>query len=83
MLFRSEVGAEEYWYVGDNPAKDFVAPNSLGWKTIGVKVSRRVHGRAATFRVAGAPQAWTAWATFVSAFGSGCCLGSEAAGGGA
>lgn len=26
-----------YVYVGDNPAKDFIAPNCLGWKTIGVR----------------------------------------------
>ena len=24
----------EYCYVGDNPAKDFLAPNQLGWRTI-------------------------------------------------
>lgn len=23
----------EYWYVGDNTAKDFIAPNSLKWRT--------------------------------------------------
>jgi putative hydrolase of the HAD superfamily len=23
-------------YIGDNPTKDFLAPNSLGWKTIGI-----------------------------------------------
>lgn len=26
--------AHTYYYIGDNPAKDFVAPNSLGWITI-------------------------------------------------
>ena len=24
----------EYYYIGDNPKKDFIAPNSLGWETI-------------------------------------------------
>ena len=24
----------DYWYVGDNTEKDFVAPNSLGWTTV-------------------------------------------------
>jgi len=24
----------EFWYIGDNPAKDFVAPKALGWKTL-------------------------------------------------
>ncbi len=26
--------AEQFVYVGDNPAKDFVAPNRLGWTTV-------------------------------------------------
>ncbi|CAM1350559.1 HAD family hydrolase [Tenacibaculum crassostreae] len=25
---------EEYYYIADNPKKDFIAPNRLGWKTI-------------------------------------------------
>ncbi|TDT43475.1 putative hydrolase of the HAD superfamily [Halospina denitrificans] len=28
--------ASKYCYVGDNPKKDFLAPNSLGWQTIGL-----------------------------------------------
>jgi putative hydrolase of the HAD superfamily len=24
----------QYIYIADNPAKDFVAPNLLGWKTV-------------------------------------------------
>lgn len=34
-------------YVADNPAKDFVAPNALGWRTVRVVFSGQVHGRAA------------------------------------
>ena len=30
-------------YVGDNPAKDFIAPNSLGFTTIQIKRSDRIH----------------------------------------
>ena len=29
--------AEEYIYVADNPAKDFVGPRSLGWKTMRIR----------------------------------------------
>jgi len=29
--------AKHYIYVGDNPIKDFLAPNQLGWLTIGVE----------------------------------------------
>jgi putative hydrolase of the HAD superfamily len=28
--------AEDYYYIGDNLRKDFVTPNLLGWKTIGL-----------------------------------------------
>lgn len=28
--------ASKYIYVGDNPAKDFIAPNQLGWFTVGI-----------------------------------------------
>ncbi len=37
------VSAEEYWYVADNPAKDFVAPNGLGWITVGIDAPRGIH----------------------------------------
>jgi putative hydrolase of the HAD superfamily len=37
-------------YVGDNPAKDFLAPNQLGWTTVQVKrpttEHRRIHATA-------------------------------------
>jgi putative hydrolase of the HAD superfamily len=50
-------GKERFVYVGDNPAKDFVAPNALGWVSVmvdrpGVK---RIHA-AATAAPDGAPQ---------------------------
>lgn len=32
--FMTKFPAERYVYVGDNPAKDFWAPNKLGWDTI-------------------------------------------------
>lgn len=28
------LGSDEFCYVGDNPAKDFLVPNRLGWKTV-------------------------------------------------
>lgn len=34
-------GDRRFIYVGDNPAKDFIAPASLGWETVRV---RRSHG---------------------------------------
>ena len=27
-------GCSDFTYVGDNPDKDFIAPNTLGWETI-------------------------------------------------
>nr|WP_256734989.1 HAD family hydrolase [Variovorax sp. dw_954] len=38
--------ARSYVYVGDNPKKDFVAPNALGWKTIGLRgTNRNIHSQ--------------------------------------
>lgn len=34
-------------YVADNPAKDFVAPNALGWRTIRYRFDGQVHSREA------------------------------------
>lgn len=46
---QKEVGADEYWYVGDNPKKDFLAPNQLGWKSIGLKGgNRNIHSQDTT-----------------------------------
>lgn len=33
-LIMREMPAAHYFYIGDNPKKDFVAPNSLGWTTV-------------------------------------------------
>ncbi|MGO9005640.1 MAG: HAD family hydrolase [Beijerinckiaceae bacterium] len=42
-IMRRYPGAH-YAYVADNPNKDFVAPNQLGWKTIGVRDrGRNIH----------------------------------------
>ena len=32
--FMERYPSHTYYYIGDNPAKDFVAPNHLGWTTI-------------------------------------------------
>lgn len=29
--------AKQFIYIGDNPKKDFIAPNKLGWQTIGLR----------------------------------------------
>ncbi len=34
---QKEYPAETYWYIGDNPSKDFLAPNQLGWTTVGLR----------------------------------------------
>ncbi len=33
----AEHPAQQYIYVGDNPQKDFLAPNKLGWLTVGLR----------------------------------------------
>lgn len=49
---------DRYVYVGDNPAKDFVAPNAMGWTTVQVirdggihDVTKVVEGGAAQHRI--------------------------------
>lgn len=37
IMEKTGFSAEEHVYVADNPGKDFVAPNALGWKTVQVK----------------------------------------------
>jgi putative hydrolase of the HAD superfamily len=47
QLIRELLGVahEDCVYIGDNPAKDFVAPNLLGWKTIQLRLEDQVHAR--------------------------------------
>lgn len=38
--------ADCYWYIGDNPKKDFVAPNQLGWTSVGLRGGvRNIHSQ--------------------------------------
>lgn len=32
----TSISGNNYWYIADNLKKDFVSPNSLGWKTVGL-----------------------------------------------
>jgi len=34
---------EEFVYVADNPEKDFIAPNALGWQTIRIRTRGQLH----------------------------------------
>jgi len=44
QMVMSDFPAKQYAYIADNPVKDFVAPNSLGWKSIGVRDGgRNIH----------------------------------------
>ena len=56
QVMRAYPGATRFIYVGDNPAKDFIAPNLLGWMTVMVRDERNVH--PSTFEEGGpaAPQ---------------------------
>lgn len=43
-LIMREISASRYFYIGDNPEKDFFAPNTLGWTTIGLRDDgRNIH----------------------------------------
>lgn len=43
MSRRLDVPPEACIYVADNPAKDFIAPNALGWQTVFIKRADGVH----------------------------------------
>lgn len=45
-VMRAHPTASRFLYVGDNPAKDFIAPNRLGWTTVMVRDDRNLHGVA-------------------------------------
>lgn len=49
----------EYIYVGDNINKDFIAPNSLGWTTIGIlDDGRNIHTQNKIVPEQSRPQIW-------------------------
>lgn len=52
--------ATNYVYIGDNPQKDFVAPNSMGWKTIGLRGdNKNIHSQdTASFEQTYHPTLW-------------------------
>ncbi|WP_340077575.1 HAD family hydrolase [Leptobacterium sp. I13] len=35
-LIEEKYNRKNYYYIADNPSKDFVTPNTLGWETIGL-----------------------------------------------
>lgn len=37
------LGGPSLVYVGDNPAKDFVTPNRMGWRTVRLRLSGQLH----------------------------------------
>jgi putative hydrolase of the HAD superfamily len=43
QVMREHPDASRYFYVADNPAKDFIAPNRLGWTTVMVRHERNLH----------------------------------------
>jgi len=46
-VIMDEFPASRYIYVGDNPNKDFLAPNSLNWKTVGlIGDERNIHSQS-------------------------------------
>lgn len=45
--FMDRYPGAQYWYVGDNVKKDFIAPNQLGWTTVCLKDDgRNIHHQA-------------------------------------
>lgn len=49
----------EYIYVGDNVNKDFIAPNNLGWRTIGImNDGRNIHSQKKLISKQSFPHIW-------------------------
>jgi putative hydrolase of the HAD superfamily len=47
LKIENVLNCDTYYYIGDNFKKDFIAPNKLGWKTIGlIDNSRNIHSNA-------------------------------------
>lgn len=54
VVMQAHPAQSRFFYVGDNPAKDFIAPNRLGWTTVMVRDARNLHP-ATCAAVDGAP----------------------------
>ena len=51
--------ADQYIYIGDNPKKDFITPNRLGWTTIGILDSgQNIHSQDVCIGNEYLPQRW-------------------------
>ncbi len=46
LVMQAHPTASCFLYVGDNPAKDFIAPNRLGWTTVMIRDARNLHSFA-------------------------------------
>ncbi len=44
LIMKSGFKANEYVYVADNPQKDFIAPNKLGWRSVFLNDIQNVRG---------------------------------------
>jgi putative hydrolase of the HAD superfamily len=45
LAIMDDYSATTYVYIGDNPQKDFLAPNQLGWKSIGLVNHDPIHSQ--------------------------------------
>jgi putative hydrolase of the HAD superfamily len=44
IMAKDHFEPDQYLYIADNPAKDFVAPNKLGWRSVWLRSGKGVHG---------------------------------------
>lgn len=58
-IVRKYPNAHRFIYIGDNPAKDFIWPNRLGWITIGIRNNgENIHPQTGDFPIDNQPQYW-------------------------
>lgn len=60
LHFEAKYPEFQYYYIGDNIAKDFVIPNGLGWTTIGLRDvnSLNIHSQKVNVPIEFLPKFW-------------------------
>ena len=61
LYFQEKYPLSSYYYIGDNPKKDFITPNQLGWTKIGlIDDGRNIHKQNVSYPKENAPSYWIA-----------------------
>lgn len=56
QYFMSKYPEHSFWYIGDNPYKDFIGPRKLNWRTAQVSSDSAIHHRRDSFEAESQPE---------------------------